>query len=683
VSEIHKRAVGAGNGGRKLIRAIALSTILVSLPLAARSQQKSADLTEQSLEDLMNIEVTSVSKKAEKLSHTAAAIFVITAEDIRRSGVTNFPDLLRMVPGMDVAQINANTWAITARGFNDRFSNELLVLVDGRPVYTQTFGGVFWDSLDLPLEDIERIEVIRGPGSTIWGSNAVNGVINIITKKTSETHGGLVVAGGGNVDQGFGMTQYGGNVGKETDYRVYAKYHSQDHLPNSAGQDGGDGWHMLRGGFRIDSTLSPKDTLTFEGDIYAAREGVPTVDFPSVTAAGRQNIELLSNVSGGFIQGAWSHTFSPHSDTSLQISYDTYERSDFLREGSNTLDLDFQHHFSGWARHNVVWGLTYRHSALNSSGNLFVALDPDQITTQLFGSFIQDEIAVFPERVFLTVGAKLEHNYYSGFNFMPSARLAWAPGPRHTLWAAVSKADRTPSAFDASVVSNITTVPGPGGIPDVLTFFGNRHVKNEGLIAYEAGYRATVLKQLSVDFTAYYNDYSRQETAEPLAPFMVQTPPPPHLVTPLTYANLMQGETRGVEVSVHWQPMRRWTLSTGYAFEEIHMHLAPSSQDTTNVGSAEGSSPGHSAQLGSHLDFGHGLSWDASAYFVGRLADPSEPSYTRLDTGLSWQFSEGASISFVGQNLGKNLHEEFVDDTDSARTTEVKRSAYAKFTWRF
>ena len=297
---------------------------LATLVLPARSQQSSADLTSQSIEDLMNIEVTSVSKTEQTLSRTASAVFVISQEDIRRSGSTNIPDLLRMVPGMDVAQVNGNTWAISARGFNSRFSSELLVLVDGRPVYTESFGGVYWDVLDLPLEDIERIEVIRGPGGSVWGANAVNGVINIITKKASDTHGALVVAGAGNVDQGFGTIQYGGNAGQETDYRVYAKYLNQDHLPDSAGQDGGDGWHMARGGFRMDSVVSSKDTLMFQGDIYSAREGIPTIDFPSITAAAPQNIEQLGNLSGGFVQGVWDHTASPRSDTTLQVSYDTF-----------------------------------------------------------------------------------------------------------------------------------------------------------------------------------------------------------------------------------------------------------------------------------------------------------------------------------------------------------------------
>ncbi len=668
---------------RRVGTAILCMAMFASVALPASPQQRSVDLTEQSLEDLMNIKVTSVSKTEEPLSRAAASIFIIARDDIGRSGATNIPDLLRMVPGVDVAQINSNTWAVSARGFNARFSDELLVMVDGRPVYTQTFGGVFWDALNLPIENIERIEVIRGPGGSVWGANAVNGVINIIMKKAADTHGALVVAGGGNVDQGLGIVQYGGNMANKTDYRVYAQYLNEDHLPDAAGQDGGDGWHMLRGGFRTDVVLSSKDTLMFAGNIYVGREGNPTIDFPSVTAPARQNIELLANVSGGFIQGAWNHTLSPRSDTTLQFSYDGSQRNDFLREGSRNLDFDFQHHFSGWTRQNVVWGLSYRYSQLNSDGGLYVSLFPADIATHLFGSFVQDAIAIVPDRLYVTIGTKLEHNHYTGFNLMPSARVAWTPSPRHTLWAAISKADRTPSAFDASVVSSISTSPGPGGVPDVLTFFGNPRVKNEGLIAYEAGYRTTVGKHLSVDFTVYYNDYSDQFTAEPSASFMVETPPPPHFVTPLTYRNLMHGEAHGVEIAMNWQPTRRWTLSPGYAFEQIHMHLAPASLDQTSVSGAEGSSPDHSAQLRSHLDLGHGLSWDASAYFVGRLTDPKEPSYTRLDTQLTWHFGEGASISFVGQNLARSLHEEFVDSTGSARTTLVKRSAYAKLSWKF
>src|SRR6202034_3724529 len=305
------------------IRNTGALVVALALSLApAWPQQAGPDLTQESLTDLMNVEVTSVSQKAEKLSRTASAVFVITQEDIRRSGSTNLPDLLRMVPGVEVAQIDSNTWAISVRGLNQRFSNELLVLVDGRSVYTTEFGGVYWDTLDLPLEDIERIEVIRGPGGSAWGANAVNGVVNIITKKTSDTLGALVVSGGGNVQQGFGTLQYGGNAGSSITYRAWAKYFNDDHYPDPMNQDGADGWRSLRAGFRIDAAPTAKYSLTFQGDIYTDREGTPVFAFPSITLPGPIPVNITMNLSGGFLQGAWNHTFSAQSVTTLQVSYD-------------------------------------------------------------------------------------------------------------------------------------------------------------------------------------------------------------------------------------------------------------------------------------------------------------------------------------------------------------------------
>jgi len=343
--------------------------LLAALALPAWPQGKPEDLTSKSLEDLMNIEVTSVSKKEQKLSSIAAAVFVITEEDIRRSGALNIPDLLRMVPGLDVAQINANTWAISARGLNGRFSNELLVLLDGRSVYTPTFGGVFWDVLDLPLEDIERIEVIRGPGASVWATNAVNGVINIITKKASDTPGAMVVAGGGTVDQGFGTAQYGGNIGKSTSYRLFTKYLNQDHFPDSSGQDGGDGWNLARAGFRSDSAFSPQDAVTFEGDLYRGREGNPGLGISSITAPRVQDVRMQVNLGGGYLQSVWNHTFSDRSATSLQLSYDEYVRNDVLGETRGTFDIAFQHHFECGDRQNLIYGVEYRYSSSTTAGS--------------------------------------------------------------------------------------------------------------------------------------------------------------------------------------------------------------------------------------------------------------------------------------------------------------------------
>ena len=678
--------------GRKLLafrlaphagRASILLAVLGAFAINAWPQQKAPDLTSASLEDLMNIEVVSVSKTEQKLSHTASAVFVITPEDIRRSGATNIPDLLRLVPGVQVAQINSNTWAISVRGLDFRFSNKLLVMVDGRSVYTPTFGGVFWDVLDLPLEDIERIEVIRGPGGSIWGANAVNGVINIVMKKASQTPGALVTAGGGNVNQGFDTLQYGGKIGESTDYRVYTKYFNNDHFPGLTGPDGGDGWHLLQGGFRTDSSLSEKDTLTFQANIYTGRNGLPTNQFPSLTPPIPLPAELPVNLDGGFIQGIWRRDYSAQSDSTLQVSYDQYERDDQLREARRTFDITFQHHFVWTERHNLVWGFEYRDSSSRTDGDLLVSLSPPHLNNQWFSVFAQDQIAIVPDQFYLTAGAKAERNDYTGFNLMPSARAVWTPSPSQTLWAAVSDAARSPTSLDTSIRATRTSFFEPDGTLAVLSLEGNPHFQNESLVAYEFGYRRTVRDQLSLDFASYYNDYDDLETTEPAAPIFENTPAPPHLLLPLTFENLMHGEAHGFEISANWKAANRWTLSPGYAFERIHMHLAPTSHDTTSVAGAEGSSPVHSAQLRSHLALSHNLAWDTSAYFVDRLLDPSVPSYTRLDSGLSWQFAEKAKVSIVGQNLVKDHHMEFVDFTGTVRTTLIKRCAYAKLSWEF
>src|ERR1700685_264799 len=511
--------------GRGRLARLGMSVLLLSAASYAQQQ----DLTQLSLEDLMNTKVTSVSKKEQPLSRTASAIFVISSEDIRHSGATNIPDLLRMVPGVDVAQIDANTWAITARGFNGRFSNELLVLLDGRNLYTPTFGGVFWDALDLPLEDIERIEVIRGPGGTIWGANAVNGVINIITRKATQTKGGMVVGGGGNLDQGFGTVQYGGGLGKNTDYRVFTKYFNQDHLPGRDGQVASDGWNLLRGGFRADSKLSEKDTLTVLGDIYTGVENVPGLFLLSVTSPAQQHIDDVVPVAGGFIQPNWNHSFSARADTTLQVSLDRYRRDDILREGRTTLDVDFQHHFGWGSRQDFVWGASYGDTDSDTQGGLGISLIPANVTMQPFSLFIQDEIAVVREKVYLTLGARLDHNYYTGFNLLPSAQVAWTPSQRNMFWAAVSQAHRTPAETDTAIRAAFAGFPGPGGMPALAELVGNPHFDDEALTAYETGYRTALLGHLSLDLAAYYSDYTHQETTEPATPFFEDTPAPPHL----------------------------------------------------------------------------------------------------------------------------------------------------------
>jgi iron complex outermembrane recepter protein len=670
-----------------MILCSSLTLLLLSGPIRAQELQQrpgqGMDLTTMNIEDLMNIEVSSVSRRQEKLSRTASAVFVIGPEDIRNSGALNIPDVLRMVPGVEVAQLTSNSWAISVRGFDSRFSNKLLILLDGRAVYTPTIGGVFWDVLNLPLEDIERIEVIRGPGGSVWGANAVDGVINIITAKASDTHGGLVSAGGGNLEQGFRTVQYGGNWANKVDYRIYTKYENDGHLPNSAGQGGGDGWHLLNGGFRADSQLSTHDELAIQGSIYSGEENIPAIQLASISSSIPKFTDAPANLSGGYLQSVWNHTFSPRAGTTLEVSYGTYQRDDALREGRKTVDIEFQHHLQWGHRQNILWGLSGQYTSSNSIGSFFVSLSPPSAKDYLFSSFVQDEIVLVPNRLYLTIGTKLERNYYTSWAAMPSARVAWLINDQHMLWAAYSRPIRTPAETDVALRSNVSEFMGPGGLPAVIEITGNPNYGNETLTAYEMGYRTTVWKKLSFDFAAYYNDYTDQQTTEPGAPFLQVTPAPLHLILPLVFGNLMRGEAHGFEISTNWKPAHRWSVSPGYAFEEIHMHIAPTSRDTTSVAIAEGSSPRHSAQLRSHVDLSHGLEWSASAFFVAQLSSENIPAYTRIDTQLSWKWRERGTFSLVGQNLQQDHHFEFQDSLHSINANQAKRSGYAVIRWSF
>jgi iron complex outermembrane recepter protein len=658
--------------------------LLLSAVVATSSpaQQSTQDLTNISIENLMNIEVTSVSRKEQKLSRTASAVFVISQEDIRQSGATNIPDLLRMVPGMDVAQINASTWAISARGMNGQFSSDLLVMLDGRNVYTPSFGGVFWDTLDLPLENIERIEVIRGPGGSIWGENAVNGGVNIIQKKAGDSRGMLVAAGGGNTKPEFGTAQYGGVLGKRVDYRIYSKYFSQDEMDGVSRQDGGDGYHLLQGGFRADTALSGRDSLTFQGNLYSGREGNPTTALLSISSP-RVNQELFLNVSGGFVQSIWNHTFSERSDGTLMASYDSYDRSDLLGDKRKTFNVDYTHHLSWGRRHQFVSGLGYRRTAENSDGTLEVSRSPPTKTITVSSLFVQDEIAILADRMYFTAGTKLEHNTYTGFALLPSARVVYEFNHRSMMWAGVSHAVRTPAETDVSLRLNILGFTGPDGTPVLISNFGNPHTKDEGVTAYEAGYRVTTAPNLSLDFAAYYNDYDNVISTEPVTPFFETVPPPPHLVLPSTNNNLIRGETHGAEIAAKWGVTKHWTLSPSFDFERIHMHRATSSQDLTTGPDTEGSDPHLQARLRSHIELPHRTDWNTAVYFTDRLLSQGVPSYTRLDSNFSWRWTEQVSFSLVGENLLKAQHLEFVDSAGATNSTLIRRSWYAKVTWHF
>jgi iron complex outermembrane receptor protein len=664
---------------------VAMATLAwCAMARAQTAPQKTDDLADASLEDLMRVEVTSVSKKEQTLSRTAAAVFVITQEDIERSGATNIPDLLRIVPGLNVAQINASTWAISARGLNGQFSNELLVLVDGRNVYTPSFGGVLWDSLDLPLENIERIEVIRGPGATVWGENAVNGVVSIIRKKAGETKGGLVSTGGGNTDPVFSTVQYGGSIKERFDYRAYGKYFDVHDMRGNGVSDGGDGWHMLRGGFRTDSVLSDRDSLVVEGDMYTGREGDPTYTLPSILSPAPVPIEIFVNVSGGYLESIWRHTASSRSDFAITGTYDTYERADLLKDHRKTESLDFRHHYTLSERQELVWGATFRHTAGESAGGTWLSFIPPDQSENIFSVFVQDEIAAIQDRLYLTLGSKFENNTYSGFAVMPTVRALYQLNRRQSMWAAVSHAVRSPAETDVSLRTNTGAVTWPDGMVAAMSSFGNPHAKDEGLVAYEAGYRTMLTPRISLDLAAYYNDYDNQNTDEPEPIFVETTPQPTHLVLPTILENLSHGEAHGAELSAKWKVNDRWTVDGSYDFERIHMHRSAGSLDFASGPSTEGSTPHQQARLGSALNVTNTLSWNLAADFTDRLIAQNVASYTRLDTNLIWRVTNKITVGLYGQNLLRDHHLEFFDpDGGSTRSTLIRRSAYAKLTWRF
>jgi iron complex outermembrane receptor protein len=615
-------------------------TILFCYRLATAQQKipsssTGVDLTAMSIEDLMNVKVTSVSKTEQKLSRTASAVFVITQEDIERSGAANIPDLLRMVPGLEVAQINGSTWAISARGFNDQSSDKLLVLIDGRAVYSPLFPGVDWDAQAVPLENIDRIEVIRGPGASVWGANAVNGVISIISKKADQTQGGLVAGGGGTNEQGFGMVRYGGTLGNGGAYRITSNYSNHSDLLNLSGRSGDDSWNEFRASLRADKQLTANDFITVGMNGYSGGENEMVSTVTSISPPVSQVLAIREQFSGWSMVSKWDHVISPHSDTSLQVYFDRYNRHNpTYGEGFDTIDIDFQHHFDWGDRQQIVWGLGYRHESDAFQPTLRVSFDPEDRTDQIFSSFFQDQIAIRPDRLFLTMGAKLEHNDITGFAIQPTARVAWIVNTKTTIWSSFSIADRTPSFADVDVRFAEAALPGPGGLPILVTVFGNPQEGNEQLYATELGYRQEFGTRVSIDLTAFFNQYTDLRSTEPMAPYFESNPSPPHLIEPLVFANLLFGETHGAEASINWRVSSRWTLSPGYSFLAMHLHPRPTSQDT-GVPEAEGSSPAHQAQLRSNLNLHGHFQLDSSAFFVEGLPIQNVPSYTRLDAGVT------------------------------------------------
>ena len=637
------------------------------------------ELVDLSLEDLMQVTITSVSKRPEALGGAASAIYVLNGEDVRRDGFRSIPDSLRYVPGMQVAQINSHTWAVSSRGFDAEYATKLLVLMDGRSVYTPLNAGVYWDTVDLMEEDLERIEVIRGPGGTLWGANAVNGVINITSKSSHDTQGWLMTGGGGNEEQGFGGVRYGGKLGEQTTFRVYGKYDNHDDTAFTDGSDGEDAWQMGRAGFRLDSGNDELNLFTVQGDYYHAQEDwlytqpIPTPPFDQV-------VDDSERVLGANLLGRWSHRFEDDSQFIFQTYYDHTDReSNLPRERRDTFDVDLQHHIAPIHRHNLVVGLGYRLTTDDIEGNYANTFDPDHRTLHLFSGFIQDEITVVEERLRLTLGTKLEHNDFTGFEVQPGARLAWTPSETHTLWASVARAVRTPSRAEDDVRINRTDPLLPPGT--VASILGDRSGESEDLIAYELGYRAVPLERLSIDIATFYNDYDDLRNLE----LGVPPPTPPNAVLGLYTRNGLKAESYGAELAADWEAGKNWWhIRAAYTYLRLDLETKAGVTDPVNIiPLLEGNAPRHQFSIRSQMDIRHNVEFDVGLRYVDDLEDPDIPSYATMDVRIAWRPRTNLELSLVGLNLLDPVHPEFAPTQVVTPQREIERSVYGQITWHF
>lgn len=660
--------------------ALATALLLCSAEPAAASQDVAASagaLKHLSIEELMDIEVTSVSRAPETLSSAAAAVSVITNEDIRRSGATTIPEALRGVPGLYVGRRNSNSWAVSSRAFSSINSEKLLVLSDTRSIYTPLVSGVQWDVQDYLMEDIERIEVIRGPGASLWGSNAVNGVINITTRHARDTQGTLLSAAVGTQEQASAAARYGGKFGESGFFRVFGQYSDRD-ATFRPGAPTSDDWRIGHAGFRADWDANSSDALTLQADLYSANIG----QFgPAINIIGRPGPagDLEVNASGGNVLGRWRRQLGGGSELQLRAYFDSTHRDDpSFRDDLQTFDLDLQHRYLPSTRHEIVWGLSYRRTDNSNRGKGVFALDPEDSRDQLISGFAQDQFAI-SDALRLTVGTKLEHNDFSGFEVQPTVRLAWDVAPGQNAWAAVSRAVRVPTRLERDIAIEVTP---PGSNPRGV-LLGSDDFDAEELLAYELGYRWQPLEVLGLDLALFYNRYEGLASLEFGTPTL--DPQSGVITVPVVNRNLTDARSQGAELLATYWARDNWRLIAGYSY--IYLDMEPHGQDLNRGEFLEGTTPRQQFSLDSLLDLPGRLQLDAQFRYATRLDRmPDLPSgegidaYSELDVRLAWQASEQLELSLVGQNLLHDHHPEF--GTPATRG-ELERSVYGKAAWRF
>ncbi len=671
-----------------LVIAVMLVSGFVQTTPAAAGQD--GDLSVLSLDELLDLEVVSVAKVPEKLTKTPAAISVITGEDLRRNGVRSLPEALRMVPGLHVYQIDGNKWAVSARGFSSRFANKMLVMIDGRTVYSTLFSGVFWDVQDTMIEDIDRIEVIRGPGGTLWGANAVNGVINIITRDSADTQGSLVSLRAEDGPDGEVSVRHGGWLNDRLSYRVYGKYFDRDSFERSDGADAEDQWHQGRGGFRMDMNISAANKMTLQGDLYKGKSGETvryvTPSYPYLNYGSEE-----APVSGGNILGRWNRAFSDKSEITFQAYYDRIERNEFfIDETLDTIDLDMQHRLDLAESLEFLYGLGYRYTKSDTTGKETIpgiysyAMDPRVARDNLFSGFVQARIGIVGGRGEITVGSKFEHNDYTGFEYQPSIRALWNFNERHALWASISRSIRTPSRIEDDSNINIGLVQPPvNGMMTFVRLMGNDEVDSEKVYSYESGYRGRLGENIFVDLSLFYNRYLDLLSGVPAGQITPEfSASGPHLVYPVLVANSRDAETYGLEMSCEVSVADWWRLTGGYSWLQMHLLDVGISQEARQ-GFGEDQNAENLFSLVSYMDLPHDLELNSAFYYVSSLDGLDIDSHVRVDLNLSWHVNRTVTLAAGCHNLFDDSHQEFSNAMDGILASEVPRKIYANLTISF
>ena len=650
------------NRKRHLVDSLGWALVLLfsakALPVIAATHPRE-DLTELSIEELLHVTVTSVALKSQPITQAPAAIFVLTQEDIRRSGANSIPEALRLVPGLVVARIDSNKWAVSSRSETERFSDDLLVLVDGKTMWSPFVAGTFWETIDTVLEDIDRIEVIRGPGGTLLGANAVNGAIHIITKKAKDTHGALVTIGGGTEERAFTSVRYGGHLGQDFHFRVFGKAFERDRNFNET--DPHDDWRMGRGGFRADWDVNPDNVLTLQGNLYTGRAGqlstIPTLIAPDFTKTQAEDVRL----QGQDLLLRWGHTFSKQSDLTLQLYYDRMQREEVsLKERRQTYDLDIRHRFPLFSNQEILWGFGFRSTTDDIAPDRTFSADPAHRSLRTIRGLIQDEFRFLNDHLRIAVGAQFLTHSYTGLLIQPTARISWTPNDRHALWAAVNRSNRVPSRLERE---GIQREEGSGaGFSRLL---GNPNQRAEDLWGFEAGYRTTLHPSLSLEVSAFYTTERSSPTETEMGAGTEQ------------YGNHEHLQSYGGEASLNWQVLPWWRLRPTFSVLRVTNEV-PGDQIQEQSGQ-----PAQQATLRSLMNLTETIELDTIYRFVDRISAFGIPGYHNLDMRLGWRPTKAWELSLVGHNLLESHHQEFLPGLIRTQPTEVQRGVYGKVTWRF